>query len=90
MMTTGQNLSILALTLMATACGSLEDPQLNAIEGVGDHNPEGKIINGDSPDAWWHDAVVSLHERSGNNSMVRRSAPEHSSPGTGSSPLVTV
>jgi secreted trypsin-like serine protease len=67
MFTTGRNLPLLVLALGAAACGSLEDPQLNVINDMDEANSEGKIMYGDSPDAWWHDSVVALHTRSGNN-----------------------
>lgn len=67
MMITGRTLPLLAFSLTAVGCGSLEDPQLNVIEGVGEHNPDGKIIDGDAPNAWYHDAVVALHNRTGNS-----------------------
>ncbi len=67
MITTGRHLTLLALALTAFGCGSLEDPQLNAVEGIGDHNPDGKIINGDAATSWYHDAVVSIHQRTGSS-----------------------
>ena len=67
MLNTGRNLSLVALALTASGCGSMEDPQFTAIEGVGDHDPSGKIINGSAPDEGYPDAVVALHNRAGNS-----------------------
>ena len=66
-MLNSRNLPLLALALTAVGCGSLDYPNMTAVEGLGDHAPEGKIINGDAPDSWWHDAVVALHQRTGSS-----------------------
>lgn len=63
---------LLAAGLALTACNTTQESSdgWTVLQGVGPVDKEAVIFNGDAPDAWYHDAVVALHWRTGSSVYV--------------------